>query len=204
MNFNYRPAEKKFKTTVSMKNKSLTAAIICPWDASVALPRAISYIGLSYTDDDLEADALCHSHPASNPPRRPTKALKASPWAQFESGEITPVERISEGQFNNTVGVDGGASRPRPALPPQRRPSICRREAVRRINRYKNLRGCSARGTAPLDNGKIYLMIEGAELLRDYDGWSDDDRKHSPTCSSTRLQRHSLSRRTARRIQRQS
>ena len=158
-----------------MKNKSLTAAIIALMPLCAAA-RDFVHPGLSYTDDDLERMRSAIAI-GVEPATSTYEALKASPWAQFESGEITPVERISEGQFNNTVGVDGRRIHDLALLYRLNGDRRYADEAVRRINRYKNLRGCSARGTAPLDNGKIYLMIEGAELLRDYDGWSDDDRK---------------------------
>ena len=35
----------------------------------------------------------------------------------------------------------------------------------------------SARGTGPLDNGKIYLLIDAAELMRDYPGWEEADQQ---------------------------
>ena len=158
-----------------MKNKSLTAAIIALMPLCAAA-RDFVHPGLSYTDDDLERMRSAIAI-GVEPAMSTYEALKASHWTQFEADEITPVERIYESQFNNTVGADGRRIHDLALL---YRLSGDRRyadEAVRRINRYKDLRGCSARGTAPLDNGKIYLMIEGAELLRDYDGWSDDDRK---------------------------
>ena len=158
-----------------MKNKSLTAAIIALMPLCAAA-RDFVHPGLSYTDDDLERMRSAIAI-GVEPAMSTYEALKASRWTQFEADEITPVERIYESQFNNTVGADGRRIHDLALL---YRLSGDRRyadEAVRRINRYKDLRGCSARGTAPLDNGKIYLMIEGAELLRDYDGWSDDDRK---------------------------
>ena len=88
-----------------MKNKSLTAAIIALMPLCAAA-RDFVHPGLSYTDDDLERMRSAIAI-GVEPATSTYEALKASPWAQFESGEITPVERISEGQFNNTVGVDG-------------------------------------------------------------------------------------------------
>ena len=35
----------------------------------------------------------------------------------------------------------------------------------------------SSRGTGPLDNGKIYLLIDAAEMMRDYSGWTRQDQR---------------------------
>ncbi|HET9571831.1 MAG TPA: carbohydrate-binding domain-containing protein [Bacteroidales bacterium] len=50
-------------------------------------------------------------------------------------------------------------------------------KAISFLNSYKKVRSVNILGTAPLDNGKIYLLIEAAELMRDYPGWLPADQQ---------------------------
>lgn len=146
--------------------------------AAVATTAAREFVhpGLSYTNDDI---ARMREMIASK--RQPYlatfEALKSSKYSTLSKGELTPVESIADGQFNNTVGIDGRRIHDLALLYRLTDDSSYADEAVKRLNRYLGLTNCSARGTAPLDNGKVYLMLEGAELLRDYPGWAEADRK---------------------------
>lgn len=85
--------------------------------------------------------------------------------------------QISEGKFNGTVGRDGRAAHDLALLWHITGDNAYADKAVEFINANSHYTNTSSRGTAPLDNGKIYLLIAAAELLRDYDGWTADDRE---------------------------
>ena len=138
--------------------------------------RTFTHPGLSYTETDLQR--MRKGIQEKNGQMAATfEALKASPWSRTDLSESTPVTAIGETQFNNYVGRDGRRVHDLALLYRLTDDTAYADQAVRILNRYKDLTNCSARGTAPLDNGKIYLMIEGAELLRDYPGWADADRQ---------------------------
>ncbi|MCM1066864.1 MAG: alginate lyase family protein [Muribaculaceae bacterium] len=144
-----------------------------------ALPlcaREFVHPGMSYTDEDL--NRMRTKIAAKAEPYYSTfLALQSSPYSQVTGSDFAPVEAIGEGKFNGTVGLDGRRVHDLALLYRLTGDERYADEAVARLRRYSSLRNCSARGTAPLDNGKIYLMLEGAELLRDYEGWEADDRR---------------------------
>jgi hypothetical protein len=49
--------------------------------------------------------------------------------------------------------------------------------AVTVLNRYIPVKSSIIWGTNPLDNSKAWLLIEAAELLRDYEGWKAEDQQ---------------------------
>ena len=49
--------------------------------------------------------------------------------------------------------------------------------AVAVLNRYKNIHSVKPYGTYPLDTSKAMTLIEGAELMRDYPGWTAEDQQ---------------------------
>lgn len=49
------------------------------------------------------------------------------------------------------------------------------RKAVEILNNFSGIRSVSNRGTMALNASKVHLLIEAAELMRDYDGWSKAD-----------------------------
>lgn len=53
---------------------------------------------------------------------------------------------------------------------------LCNR-AVTVLNRYKNIHSVKPYGTYPLDASKAMTLIEGAELMRDYPGWTAEDQQ---------------------------
>lgn len=152
---------------------ALVSALLC---VLPAVGRTFTHPGLSYTDADIER--MRHKIELRQEPYYSTfTALQSSPYSKFSSGEPSPVTAIAEGKFNGTIGNDGRKVHDLALLYRLTDDSRYADEAVKILRRYNGLTSCSARGTAPLDNGKIYLMLEGAELLRDYSGWSEADRR---------------------------
>ncbi len=155
----------------------LTILLVLLTAASLTLTaRDFAHPGLSYTEGDISRMREMIS--AGQVPHAKTfEALKSSPYSAVTGKEFAAISSIPEGRFNNTVGVDGRCIHDLALLYRLTDDSRYADEAVRRLNRYNKLTNCCARGTAPLDNGKVYLMLEGAELLRDYPGWAEADRR---------------------------
>lgn len=85
--------------------------------------------------------------------------------------------QIKEGQFNGTVGIDGRCAHDLALLWHISGDRRYADKAVEYLNANNHYTNTSARGTGPLDNGKINLLIEAAELMRDYDGWKPEDQQ---------------------------
>ena len=159
--------------------KTLSAAILAlaALAATQAAPaRDFVHPGLSYTTDDIEwmrQQIELKAEPAYST----FTALLASPYTAVTGAKPEAVTAIAEGRFNNTIGLDGRRIHDLALLYRLTDDTRYADEAVAWLNRYNGLTNASCRGTGPLDNGKIYLMLEGAELLRDYPGWSEADRK---------------------------
>jgi hypothetical protein len=49
--------------------------------------------------------------------------------------------------------------------------------AIKIINGFSGLTNVSSRGTGPLNSSKIHLLIEAAELMRHYSGWTEADQQ---------------------------
>jgi hypothetical protein len=79
--------------------------------------------------------------------------------------------------FNNTVGYDGRCAVQYALLWRITDDETYAKKAVSFLNAYLGLKNASCRGTASLDNGKVYMLIETAELMRDYSGWAAEDQK---------------------------
>lgn len=85
--------------------------------------------------------------------------------------------QIKEGQFNGTVGIDGRCAHDLALLWKLTGDRRYADKAVEYLNANNHYTNTSARGTGPLDNGKINLLIEAAELMRDYDGWAPEEQQ---------------------------
>ncbi len=85
--------------------------------------------------------------------------------------------QIKEGQFNGTVGIDGRCAHDLALLWHITGDTRYADKAVEYLNANNHYTNTSARGTGPLDNGKINLLIEAAELMRDYEGWEPEEQQ---------------------------
>lgn len=99
-----------------------------------------------------------------------------------DSGYSRLVERdrgtsIPEGKFNQTVGDDGRRAHDMALLWHITGDNTYADNVVKILNWSSRYTNTSSRGTAALDNGKIYLLIEAAELMRDYPGWAEEDKQ---------------------------
>lgn len=97
--------------------------------------------------------------------------------AYTSRGARDMLTQIKESQFNGTVGTDGRAALQQALVWKIEGIKSYADRAVAILNAYRNLKNCSSRGTGPLDNGKVFALIDAAELMRDYEGWSQEDQQ---------------------------
>ncbi len=154
----------------------LLALLILLQPVSLAAQRKFIHPGITYTQADL--DRMKAMIEARREPFYSTFVkFAASSFAQSTAGGHANVTQISEGQHNNTIGMDGRKAHDNALMWHLTGNKACADNAVKLLNGYLNLTNSSCRGTAPLDNGKIYMLIEAAELMRDYNGWAPADQK---------------------------
>ena len=138
--------------------------------------RTFVHPGCSYTQGQL--DRMKAMVEAKVEPYYTTYLnLKNSEHASLDRKVSDRGTQIREGQFNGTVGIDGRCAHDLALLwhiTGHRRYADKSVEYLNANNHYTNT---SARGTGPLDNGKINLLIEAAELMRDYDGWATEEQQ---------------------------
>lgn len=85
--------------------------------------------------------------------------------------------QIREGEFNGTVGRDGRCAHDMALIWKITGDRRYADKAVAFLNANSRYTNTSARGTGCLDNGKVNLLIEAAELMRDYEGWLPEDQQ---------------------------
>lgn len=157
-------------------NRIFTSALAAMAVFSAMAERTFTHPGLSYSREEIE-EMRRQIAAKAEPAYSTFEALKNSGYSSLTSGEPAPVYAIGEGKHNATIGNDGRRAHDLALLYALTGDTRYADSALGYVNRYNTLTNSSARGTAPLDNGKIYLMLEAAELLRDYDGWSTADRE---------------------------
>lgn len=150
---------------------------VCALSLSVgAAPRKFLHPGITYTQGDL--DRMKAMVEAKVEPFYSTfLALKNSQYSDLSYNVAQRGTQITEGSFNGTVGIDGRRAIDLALLWHITGENAYADKAVEIINANSYYTNTSARGTGPLDNGKIYLLIDAAELLRDYEGWDAADQQ---------------------------
>ncbi len=103
--------------------------------------------------------------------------LKNSKYSSLNQNPSNRGAQIKEGQFNGTVGRDGRSAHDLAILWHITGEKEYADKAVEFLNANSYYTNTSCRGTGPLDNGKVYLLIAAAELMRDYDGWTSEDQQ---------------------------
>src|SRR5574344_458880 len=135
----------------------------------VCAQRHFIHPGISFTQSDLDR-------------MKAMVAIKQEPFystyqriladGYTSRGARTGLTQIKETQYNNIIGVDGRAAVQQALVWKISGNTTYADKAVAILNSYANLINCSHRGTAPLDAGKIYMLLDAAELMRDYSGWT--------------------------------
>ena len=84
---------------------------------------------------------------------------------------------IDQGRFNATIGIDGRRAHDIALMWKLTGEEHYAAKARDFLVQNANWTETSWGGTGPLDNGKIYLLVEAAEMIRDYPGWTKEDQK---------------------------
>lgn len=144
--------------------------------ASAQAKRSFSHPGITYTRGDI--DRMKAMIEARREPYYSTfLKLKESPYSSLTAPVYNRGRQIKVGQFNGIIGMDGRRALDLALLWLLTDDEAYARKAVEYLNANSYYTNTSSAGTGPLDNGKIYLLIEAAELMRDYPGWKPVDRQ---------------------------
>ncbi len=150
-------------------------AVTCIFDQLNA-NRTFVHPGCSYTQGQL--DRMKAMVEAKVEPYYTTYLnLKNSEHASLDRKVSDRGTQIKEGQFNGSVGIDGRCAHDLALLWHITGDYRYADKAVEYLNANNHYTNTSSRGTASLDNGKINLLIEAAELMRDYEGWKTEDQQ---------------------------
>ena len=103
-------------------------------------------------------------------------ALKASPYSSLEAPVFDRGTSLVGANCNGTIGMDGRRAHDLALLYRLTDDVRYAEKATALLNANSHYETLDSRGTAPLDNGKIYLLVEAAELLRYYPGWAKADK----------------------------
>ncbi len=158
-----------------VKKALLGAVLLVP--AAAMAQRTFQHPGITYTQADLDrmkAMVEAHQEPFYTTYLGLLSSGYSSPTA---GGRASGFWQIEEGNFNGTIGVDGRRAHDCALIYRLTGNTAYADNAVRILNSYNTLINASSRGTGPLDNGKINLLIEAAELVRDYEGWDALDQQ---------------------------
>lgn len=132
--------------------------------------------GITYTQGDF--DRMKAMVEARQEPYYSTfLKLKESSYSSLDAPVVNRGEQIQGGRFNATIGVDGRRAHDLALLWHLTGDEAYARKAVEYLNANSFYINTSSRGTGPLDNGKIYLLIDAAEMMRDYSDWKPEDQQ---------------------------
>ncbi|MGN0854975.1 MAG: sugar-binding protein [Kiritimatiellia bacterium] len=104
-------------------------------------------------------------------------ALRGGRYSQLSAFARNRGEFIDAGKFNQTIGFDGRHAHDLALMWKMTGDAAFADKARDFLVSNSFYKGTSWNGTGPLDNGKIFLLIEAAELMRDYPGWKAEDQK---------------------------
>lgn len=160
--------------------KKLYAAILMSiMSLGAGLPmmaRTFVHPGISYTQGQI--DRMKAMVNAKEEPFYTTfRNMLATEYVDLNRKVEDRGTQIRSGQFNGTVGRDGRCAHDLALIWKITGDKRYADKAVEFLNANSHYTNTSARGTGPLDNGKINLMIEAAELMRDYEGWLPEDQQ---------------------------
>ncbi|MCR5413194.1 MAG: alginate lyase family protein [Kiritimatiellae bacterium] len=160
------------------RGKKIIAALIAAMALaqSADAERKFVHPGIFYTQGDIDRMKAMVAA-GKEPWKRGFDGLRFGPysnhgaWARPRGGEI------AQGRFNVTIGIDGRRAHDLALMWRLTGDRAYGDKARDFLLMNSNWTSTSWGGTSPLDNGKIYLLVEAAELMRDYDGWKKEDQK---------------------------
>ncbi len=138
--------------------------------------RKFTHPGITYTQADLDRmKAMVNAK--AEPFYSDFLALKASQYSTLDTPIPERGTQIKEGKFNGTIGIDGRRAHDLALLWHITGDTAYANKTVALLNASRHYTNTSSRGTGPLDNGKIYLLIDAAEMMRNYPGWKPEDQQ---------------------------
>lgn len=138
--------------------------------------REFVHPGITYTQGDLDRiKAMVDA--GREPYASAFEKLKTSPWSSLDAEVVERGSVIPNDRFNHTIGRDGRRAIDLALLWHLTGDERYARKAVEFINASSHYLNVSTTGTLALENGKINLLVEAAELLRDYPGWDAADQE---------------------------
>ncbi len=143
--------------------------------APTAAARTFVHPGIDVSQEDLDRARRLVAE-GREPWTGCFQALKASRYSDLNATVHERGESLRPSACNGTIGVDGRRAHDLALLYRLTDDERYADLAVRFINANSHYTTLEARGTYPLDFGKIYLLVEAAELLRDYKGWPKEDK----------------------------
>ncbi len=104
------------------------------------------------------------------------KALESC-WSA-DPNQLVPVQpkRLTSGQCNGTIGTSGRRAHDLALMYALTDDERYASKAIEFLNANSHYEDLETRGTPALDYGKIYLLVEAAELLRFHKGWAKEDK----------------------------
>lgn len=132
--------------------------------------------GIFYTQADFDRMKAMVAA-GKQPWLRAFEALRSSRWSNPNALARPRGGEIDAGRFNQTIGFDGRQAHDIALMWRLTGDEAYARKARDFLVQNSNYTATSWNGTGPLDNGKIYLLVEAAEMMRDYPGWSAEDQK---------------------------
>ena len=103
-------------------------------------------------------------------------ALKASGYSNPDIDVSDRGTTLSTLQCNGTIGRDGRRAHDLALLYRLTDDERYATKAIEFLNANSHYADLNASGTGPLDFGKIYLLVEAAELVRSHPGWAKADK----------------------------
>ena len=152
------------------------AVVAAEGEPRVSTGRKFVHPGIFYTEGDFERMKAMIAA-GREPWKKSFEALRASgysnpgAWARPRGG------KIDQGRFNATIGIDGRRAHDIALMWKLTGDENYANKARDFLVQNSNWTEASWWGTGPLDNGKIYLLVEAAELMRDYGGWTKEDQR---------------------------
>lgn len=153
-----------------------SAVVAAQGEPRISKGKKFVHPGIFYTEGDFgRMRAMIAA--GREPWKRSFETLRASAfsnpgaWARPRGG------KIEQGRFNATIGIDGRRAHDIALMWKLTGDENYANKARDFLVMNSNWIETSWFGTGPLDNGKIYLLVEAAELMRDYKGWLKEDQE---------------------------
>ena len=159
-----------------MRMKRLILLIIAAGALASARGRTFVHPGIFYTQGDFDRMKAMVAA-GKEPWKRGYEALRTGRYSSKDALVRERGGEIGEGKFNGTIGIDGRHAHDLALMWRLTGDEAYAAKAREFLVQNSKWTGTSWAGTGPLDNGKIYLLVEAAEMLRDWPGWTQEEQR---------------------------